>query len=538
MNNKNQKHTWLWILLCLPTVFIVYFAVTLSGGSIDPANVSAVNVVTPDGTAMEFDGEDISFYVNMYLEADPLSSPIRDVNAELPMNVTLKQKTGDLTFAVYAESNTNGCFFRKTDGKYFSVPASFAKTLLQRKECAFVYERAGYTLPGLSFVTGDSSTSVLPQSFKWQYKDIAGAATEDTFSKKATEAQHFSFYSDKGFTLRFAKEPSQHTVTFYREDGTVIDAVDPSALIFPTDTNLKVVVDAKWQQDADSMGGEAKYSFTLLYDVLPEIIRSTETVKPGDVLCIGFRHLSQNEKIRLESQLKTAPLRVTYTDDGAYALLPISGNNSAGQYSLKFTVGTVEKLIDVNVIDSTPNIVLDTMDTEKFYLFQTPDFIQRHDSLMEGWASTTGEAAFLAGDSFVSPISGDAAHSYGDELLINGQPDKYFLEGNDYKAEDGALIKATQRGTVAFVGEDDVLGNMVIIDHGYGIKSHYYGVATVSKAVGDTVQKGETIGSAGVNGMVYTSGNDKLPTLHFYVSLDGVYVNPNELIKNGLYILD
>lgn len=519
-------------------VFIVYFAVTLSGDSIDPADVSVVNVVMPNGNNAELKGEDISFYVNMYLESDPLTTPIRDVSAELPMNVTLKQKARETTFAVYAENNTNGCFFRKDDGKYFSIPASFAKELLQRAECAFVYERAGHTLPSLSFVTGDSTSNVLPESYAWQYKDIAGTAVNDVISQKTEDVQHFSFYSDKGFALRFSKEPSQYTVNFFKEDGTAIDAADPAALIFPTDTKLTAVVKAKWTQDANSVGGEASYSFSLLYDVLPEIIRSTETVKVGDILCIGFRHLSQNEIIRLDSQLKTSAIRVNYTENGAYALLPISAENAAGQYSLKFTVGEVEKVIDVNVTAEESTIEFDTMDTEKFTLFQAPDFKQRYEALMEEWAVSTGEASFQAGDRFVAPVSGNAAHGYGSELLINGQPDKYLLEGVDYKVEDGALIKSTQRGTVVYVGTDDVLGNMVVIDHGYGIKSHYYGLGTVSKAVGDTVQKGETIGNAGVNGMVYTSGNEKLPTLHFYISLDGVYVNPEQLIKNGLYILD
>ena len=538
MNNNNQKHTWLWILLCLPMVFIVYFAITLSGGSIDPDSVKSVDVTTPDGQSLVFEGDDVTFYVDMYLESDPLSAPIRDVSEEKPMNVTLKQKAGDTSFALYAETNTNGCFFRNNEGAYYSIPADFAKELLQRTECAFVYQKAGHTLPVLNFITGDETQSVMPNDYAWQYKDIAGTAVKDDITKKTDAEQFYSFYSDKGFILRFSKEPAQHTVTFYKEDGTALDASDPTALIFPTDTKLRAVVEASWSQDENSVGGTAKYSFDLLYDVLPEIIRSTETVKGGDILCVGFRHLSENEKISLETQLITSDIRVNYSENGAYALLPISAANAPGQYSLKFTVGDVEKTVDITVSGTAGDFEMCTMDTEKYIEYLTPEFKQTYAALMAEWASSTGEPMMLPGDEFARPTSGSLAFGYGTELLVNGLPDKYLLEGIDYKPEDGTGIKATQRGVVVYTGENSVLGNIIVIDHGYGIKSHYYGVGTIGKSVGTTVQKGELIANAGVSGLCYGTGSEKIPTLHFYVSLDGVFVDPEVLFEKGLYILD
>jgi len=38
--------------------------------------------------------------------------------------------------------------------------------------------------------------------------------------------------------------------------------------------------------------------------------------------------------------------------------------------------------------------------------------------------------------------------------------------------------------------------------------------------------------------LTYSNGGEKTPTLHFYVSLDGVYVNPTPLFEDGLYILN
>ncbi len=538
MNNNNRKHPWLWILLCLPMVFIVYFALTLTGGSIDPDNVTAVSLTTPDGKTVELGEADIPFYVEMYLESDPLGEPLRDIAEEKPLSVTIRQKALDTSFALYAEANTNGCFFRKEDGKFFSIPSDFAKQILQREECAFVYEKAGHTLPTLSFITDESTKAILPEDYSWQYKDIGGNAVKDGITKKAEDSQFFSFYSDAGFALRFSKDPAQYTVTFYKEDGTALDAADAAALIFPTDTKLRAVIEANWEQDSHSVGGSASYSFDLLYDVMPEIIRSTENVKAGDILCIGFRHLSESEKIGLETQLVTSDIRVSYGEDGAYALLPISAANTAGEYTLKFTIGDVVRSIELNVSVSEPPFEMCTMDTERYTKYLAPEFKQRYASLMSSWASSTSEPLISTGSAFGKPTDGETVYSYGTDLMVNGLPDKYLLEGIDYKPENGTGIKASQRGVVIYAAEDEVLGNMVVIDHGYGIKTHYYGLGSIGKAVGDTVQKGEIIGTAGVSGLVYNDSGEKVPTLHFYVSLDGVYVNPAPLFEDGLYILN
>ena len=538
MNNNNQKHTWLWILLCLPMVFIVYFALTLSGGSIDPESVTAVSLTVPSGEGFDLDKGDIPFYVEMYLESDPLNEPLRNVAEEKPLSVTIKQKSITTSFELYAEANTNGCFFRKEDGKFYSIPSDFARELLQRKECAFVYEKAGHTLPTLSFITDESTKAILPEDYSWQYKDIIGNAVTDSVTKKSENAQFFSFYSDAGFALRFSKDPAQYTVTFYKEDGTALDASDASALIFPTDTKLKAVIEASWEQDSTSAGGTASYSFDLLYDVLPEIIRSTEKVKAGDILCIGFRHLSESEKISLETQLITSDIRVNYEEGSAYALLPISAANAAGEYTLKFTIGDVVRSIDLSVSATSGEFEMCTMDTEKYTKYLTPEFKQSYASLMSGWASSTSEPFITTGSAFGKPCDGDVIYTFGTDLMVNGLPDKNLLEGIDYKPESGSGIKASQRGVVIYAAEDEVLGNMVVIDHGYGIKTHYYGLGSIGKAVGDMVQKGEIIGTAGVSGLTYSNGGEKTPTLHFYVSLDGVYVNPTPLFEDGLYILN
>lgn len=539
MKNTNKKPVWLWLILCLPIVFIVYFAISLSEGNINPDSVSAINVTSPTGESFVFDsGEDIPFYVDMYLEADPLTKPVRDIENEQPISVVIKQKNVETAFELYAEANTNGCFFKNKDGAYFSVPQSFAKQLLQRKECAYVYGKAGYTLPTLIFKTGDAEQTVLPKEYAWQYKDIAGTAVTDTQTKTATDRQFYSFYSDAGFALSFAQTPVEHTITFYDQSGNALNISDPSSLLFTTDTQIRAVVEAKWEQSANALGGNATYDFDLLYDVLPEIIRSSDKVTAGDMLCIGFRHFSESEKISLETQLITSELRVNYGEDGsAFALIPVSLENTAGEYTLVFTVGSVEKAITVTVSAPKAEFNTATMDPEKYTHYLQPDYKAQLQELYSGFNASVGEAMVAGGNAFSKPVDGAVMYNFGTELIVNGMADKYVVNGIDYRLETGASIKASQRGVVIYASEDTVYGNMLVIDHGYGIKSHYYGLGSLGKSVGDTVQEGEIIGTAGISGLVYTENSAKIATLHFAVTLDGVFLNPNTLFKDGIVIV-
>lgn len=540
MKDTNKKPVWLWLVLCLPLVFIVYFAISLSEGNIDPDSVKTINVTTPSGESFVFDkGDDIPFYVDMYLEADPLSKPLRDIENEKPLSVVIKQKNVETVFELFAEANTNGCFFRNKDGAYYSVPQSFAKQLLQRKECEYVYANAGDTLPTLIFKTGDSEQVILPKEYEWQYKDIAGNAVVDTQTKTASESQFFSFYSDVGFALSFSKTPQEHPISFYDMNGNALNISDPSSLLFTTDTKLRAVINVKWDRKGDTLGGTATYEFELLYDVLPELIRSNDTVKAGDVICIGFRHFSENEKITLSTQLITSDIKVNYGADGsAFAFIPVSAENTAGEYTLVFTVGSIEKAITLNVTAGDSAFNTATMDPEKYTHYLNPEYRQRFEELVKSWDDAAAdEPMFAQSNSFSKPTDGELWFDFGTELNVNGQPDAYVVNGIDYRLEEGDSIKATQRGVVIYAGNDEVYGNMLVIDHGYGVRSHYYGLGTLGKQAGDTVQEGEIIGSAGVSGLVYTENSAKVATLHFAVSLNGVYINPNTLFAEGLTIV-
>lgn len=92
--------------------------------------------------------------------------------------------------------------------------------------------------------------------------------------------------------------------------------------------------------------------------------------------------------------------------------------------------------------------------------------------------------------------------------------------GTDIGASYGAAIVAANSGTVTLAGWNSGYGNCVIIDHGGGKATLYAHMSAYNVSQGQTVSKGQRIGSVG------STGNSTGPHLHFEVLINGAAVDP------------
>jgi len=95
-----------------------------------------------------------------------------------------------------------------------------------------------------------------------------------------------------------------------------------------------------------------------------------------------------------------------------------------------------------------------------------------------------------------------------------------FHAGVDIKARWGDAVGASQAGTVVFAGWYHGYGNMIIVDHGGGVATHYAHLSSFDVEVGTHVERGTIIGRAGSTGRA-TSAH-----LHYEVRIDGAAMNP------------
>ncbi|HJJ16777.1 MAG TPA: M23 family metallopeptidase [Bacilli bacterium] len=96
-----------------------------------------------------------------------------------------------------------------------------------------------------------------------------------------------------------------------------------------------------------------------------------------------------------------------------------------------------------------------------------------------------------------------------------------------YTSENAYDIVATLDGKISDIKTDDILGNVIEIDHDNEIKTVYQSVDNIKVKVGDEVKQGDVIATSGANKLNNTNKN----CLLFEVYQKGQLVNPEKMFE-------
>jgi murein DD-endopeptidase MepM/ murein hydrolase activator NlpD len=99
-----------------------------------------------------------------------------------------------------------------------------------------------------------------------------------------------------------------------------------------------------------------------------------------------------------------------------------------------------------------------------------------------------------------------------------------FHPGLDISAEKGTPIHATASGTVELAAPSGDYGNLVVIDHGFGLVTRYGHMSKFAVWQGQEVKRGDIIGYVG------STGRATGPHLHYEVLANGKLMNPIQLL--------
>lgn len=102
--------------------------------------------------------------------------------------------------------------------------------------------------------------------------------------------------------------------------------------------------------------------------------------------------------------------------------------------------------------------------------------------------------------------------------------------GVDYKSETVFDIISVLNGKVLSVESDEILGNIVKIEHDKEIVSVYQGIDKVTLKVGDNVTQGQVIGTSGTSSI----NSNYTTSLHFEVYYKGTLMDPENLYTRNL----
>lgn len=119
---------------------------------------------------------------------------------------------------------------------------------------------------------------------------------------------------------------------------------------------------------------------------------------------------------------------------------------------------------------------------------------------------------------YVCPVDGGSSSGFGFRMHPI-QNEIKFHYGTDLAADSGAKVHAFADGVINAIGENDSFGNYMIIDHEGGYQTLYAHCSELLKSGGE-VKRGDVIALVGQTGAA--TG----PHLHFELTCDGVYLNP------------
>jgi murein DD-endopeptidase MepM/ murein hydrolase activator NlpD len=95
-----------------------------------------------------------------------------------------------------------------------------------------------------------------------------------------------------------------------------------------------------------------------------------------------------------------------------------------------------------------------------------------------------------------------------------------FHQGLDISADKGRPVVATADGVIESADWNGNYGNLLVIDHGFGIKTRYGHLQSFVAKAGARVQRGDLIGYVGMTGR--TTG----PHLHYEILANGQLIDP------------
>ncbi|MBR7081583.1 MAG: M23 family metallopeptidase [Oscillospiraceae bacterium] len=118
-----------------------------------------------------------------------------------------------------------------------------------------------------------------------------------------------------------------------------------------------------------------------------------------------------------------------------------------------------------------------------------------------------------------APVPGEVSSHFGYRMHpVEGKV--MFHYGTDIAAAEGTDISAFADGEVYAVGESTGYGKYMIVQHADGVKTQYAHCSEITAKQGSAVKKGEIIAKVG------STGNATGSCLHFEITVDGEYVNP------------
>jgi murein DD-endopeptidase MepM/ murein hydrolase activator NlpD len=288
--------------------------------------------------------------------------------------------------------------------------------------------------------------------------------------------------------------------------------------------DLQFILSAEWREsEYKNYYGEAIYNIDVIYEVPAGFSISAHQTEPGGLVIVTAANVGERDSMTLVCP--ELEYRADFMQSGAnqIALLPVSLDSPSvlnidieGDYTDSFSVSVSPGPADSrNVGASDENLAAHLSQNARH------ERSLKYDEII-GKASS-GDKLWEGSFASPSPRAG-VLFAYGTNMTVN-LGNAFTAQGAYLAVEAGDRVTAANSGRVIFADRVPFDGNLIVIDHGGGLRTWYGRLDTLAVREGDAVEAGQEIAAAGRSG---------LPTspalgLYFAASVGDIFINPVNL---------
>lgn len=342
-----------------------------------------------------------------------------------------------------------------------------------------------------------------PNGYEWTVPVLGDVVDREFTSLTNLTVQKLGDMGDTTPALTLPDWVNRSELTLTGPDGAVAVQGDASAYneyVYTQNGEYRLDLVLYRDKEPDVNGvstGWYAYRASFTVNLQPKATLSTTSAPQGTVVALAVTGILDGSTPTLESDLGTVWFRKT--TDGFMGYIPVSYNTPGGEHPLTLTCGSLVQELTLSVTESKTATVQVEAEAET----EIPGASDQYKNAI--WPLyTQGSGDKLWQGAFASPSTSLPTAEYGDRLMTDGSVTGRSTGLTYAAAEPGSDVSAPQSGTVAYAGELALTGGTVVIDHGCGVKSYLFGLGTVSVQTGQTVSRGDTVGTTtDVHDLIY-----------------------------------
>ena len=535
------------LLIGLLVLFIPTYIAIISFNSQKPpvgevSNVTTLTIQDPEGrtTVITSDNDPngiIEMFNNINLSGTPATALPDSMSGSGFLLVTYSQLDQEQSYKYYFSTDSSKCYFADPTGKIYKIAVVQAKVFLGSQYSVYLYKTA---MPPV--LTASQDNVINASELNWYY--LVSGGTYQQFDYQPVSNEQITYDIGNNFSFNFNVAPSDSNLKVFNGDELLYDGGIDTLTNFNLNRNtyLNFVISASWEQTTECQYyGNATYAFTA-FVLAPAEFKIGETeIEHGDVLVLSGVNVTDpgDIKVSFEPALPNNYSPAFFTDgDYVHTLIPFSYDVPDGEYNITVSYGITTQEFMLNVVkarygfDKAPTN--STASDSLISTYYSEQDIADYNALKAEIVKSTETLKYVSG-AFINYENAGTLTSKKSTIKLGFSREQNLKDGRlfkhdgiDFEVSSGVDVPAMASGKVAYVGFCDVLGNFVVIDHGYGLKTWYAHLSEITVSAGDTVRTSQPLGKTGSTGFITEN------RLHVEFTVFNIPVAPFSLWDEGL----